>query len=1537
TISVVQSQELGNGNGEKGLFPVVFNLAAHATITSNATCGIGRQETYCKLVEHVPQPPHNGDKQPQCAICSANSPREEQRHLPQYAIDGSHRWWQSPSLANSRDYNFVTVTLDLGQIFQVAYIIVKAAASPRPGNWILERSTDGIVYKPWQYYAMTDSDCWNTYGIAPTVGVPRYRSDDEVICTSYYSKLEPLENGEIHTSLVNGRPGVVGPSATLTEFTSARYVRLRLQRIRTLLGDLMHVYGRNVVDTIVSRRYFYSIKDISIGGQCICSGHADECRHDPGERQQKCECQHNTCGDSCNKCCPLFNQFSWRPGTAHEGFVCEECQCFGHADRCVYNKTVAVQQLSQDITGVKRGGGVCINCQDNTVGYNCESCREGYYRPAGVPHSTPDVCQRCDCRDRETAPPVSQPGNCICKTGFAGPACDRCAIGFRGYPYCEPCPCDPAGSRNYETCDGECDCKPNTLGQGCDSCKPGYFNLAIDNPDGCQPCFCFGATDECTSVGWSLEKSLVVQIGLLSGWSVTDLEGRNLVIPTIESRVLKVASYDTYLLQEMFYWSAPPDYLGNKGHEQMHLLRRAMSRWTCLEGPRAGGPAWKGREQVHLLRRAMSRWTCLEGPRAGGPAWKGREQILLSVSMEVANENSSSSETLSTVEQCDCPYGYTGLSCEQCDVGWRRVDETLYEGKCERCRCHGHADACDAYTGECLGCQHDTIGPQCEQCRMGFYGDPQRGTASDCKACACPLTDPDNNFSSQCERDPLNPSDYICTECPQGFVGNHCEMCSDGYFGDPLLPGNYCQPCLCNGNVDPQAIGNCDRYTGQCLKCIANSHGWSCDQCQAGYYGTAINHDCSSCDCNAFGSVNSTCDRFTGQCRCKPNIVGRQCERCADLRGNLREGCEECNCNEVGSAYLQCDFESGQCQCKSGVFGRHCDTCNEGYYGFSDQGCQYCDCDRSGSTSQMCDQATGQCTCRANVTGRRCDQCFAAHWNVTSGTGCVPCGCNLTGADSTNCDQYSGQCSCKPGIGGAQCNKCEYGYYGFSVSGCKRCPRCDKPGHVCDAETGQCVCPLNTEGDRCERCRKGTWGYNALEGCKVCSCDAVLYVTRAGDTLVVTRVVRDTCTVRDASFILPDLEECARMAGPYAVQLHRTWYAQMAFVRTSGELAQQMEAVPAGAKELGTDGSFAVEPPHPALFIEDVMLDYAVAAIGPDAQMAVGVEQCDCPPEYQGSSCQNPAPGYFRWKKPNFLDSNNTLDLAGEARPCMCNYHSSICDRETGICINCKHNTAGDHCELCASGYYGNATYGTPYDCDPSCDEGCPGKLMASIDELMNMTKDLNISGLTPAPWLPLVRIRKRADMLREAVDNYTWAVSTIDLIGPTVFSSESEFNILLIEARSAGRQADRVSSKAAAVKQEARAFEEDVQLLDAEIKEAVSNLDKFLQGPSVGINISEALKEAEAILIEINNRKFRIDKFNTENELEAARELYERVSNMTFDPLEVNKVMEQLHSVSELLEELSNITNNDVKRPLEASVLLKAENTAELQRLKVT
>lgn len=96
-----------------GLFPVVFNLATRARISANATCGETGPEVFCKLVEHVRIFPAENRH---CDICDARSSNPKQRHPITNAIDGSQNWWQSPTLTNGAAYNYITITLDLGQV-----------------------------------------------------------------------------------------------------------------------------------------------------------------------------------------------------------------------------------------------------------------------------------------------------------------------------------------------------------------------------------------------------------------------------------------------------------------------------------------------------------------------------------------------------------------------------------------------------------------------------------------------------------------------------------------------------------------------------------------------------------------------------------------------------------------------------------------------------------------------------------------------------------------------------------------------------------------------------------------------------------------------------------------------------------------------------------------------------------------------------------------------------------------------------------------------------------------------------------------------------------------------------------------------------------------------------------------------------------------------------------------------------------------------------------------------------------------------------
>lgn len=65
------------------------------------------------------------------------------------------------------------------------------------------------------------------------------------------------------------------------------------------------------------------------------------------------------------------------------------------------------------------------------------------------------------------------------------------------------------------------------------------------------------------------------------------------------------------------------------------------------------------------------------------------------------------------------------------------------------------------------------------------------------------------------------------------------------------------------------------------------------------------------------------------------------------------------------------------------------------------------------------------------------------------------------------------------------------------------------------------------------------------------------------------------------------------------------------------------------------------------------------------------VEVCDCPPEYNSSSCQDPSLGYFRYYNTS-ASATIIVQTVGEARQCDCNGRSSICDIDTGSCKVCS-------------------------------------------------------------------------------------------------------------------------------------------------------------------------------------------------------------------------------------------------------------------------
>ncbi|KAM9590306.1 LOW QUALITY PROTEIN: laminin subunit alpha-5 [Trichechus inunguis] len=820
--------------GGFSLHPPYFNLAESSRIAASATCGEETPERgaprptedlYCKLVGG---PVAGGDPNQTiqgqyCDICTAAS--SNKAHPVSNAIDGTERWWQSPPLSRGLEYNEVNVTLDLGQVFHVAYVLIKFANSPRPDLWVLERSTDfGHTYQPWQYFASSKRDCLERFGPRTLERITR---DDDVICTTEYSRIVPLENGEIVVSLVNGRPGAKNFSFSplLRNFTKATNIRLRFLRTNTLLGHLM---GKALRDPTVTRRYYYSIKDISVGGRCVCHGHADVCdAKDPTDPYRlQCACQHNTCGGSCDRCCPGYNQQPWRPATIDSANECQSCNCHGHTHDCYYDPEVDRRNASQNQDHVYQGGGVCVGCQHHTTGINCERCLPGFYRSPDHPLDSPHACRRCDCESDFTDGTCEDlTGRCYCRPNFTGERCDACAKGFVGFPHCYPvssfsfndtgeqvltagqivnCDCSAAGTQG-NACRkdprvGRCVCKPNFQGTHCELCAPGFYG------PGCQPCRCSSP-------------------GVANGNCDRD-SGQCQCRAGFEGAMCDrcAPGYFHFPLCQLCGCS-PTGTLPEGCDEAGHCLCRPEFAGPHCDRCR---PGYHGYPDCHA---------CACDPRGALDQLCGAGGV------------------------CHCRRGYAGPTCQDCSPGFHSFPTCI--------PCHCSADgslhaACDPQSGQC-SCRPRVTGLHCDMCVPGAYDFPH------CQAGSCHpagLAPPDTT---------LPEAQALCV-CRPHVEGPSCDRCKSGFWGLSSSNPEGCSPCTCDPRGTLGGVADCQRGSGQCF-CRPHVCGRTCAACRDGFFGLdQVNYfGCRGCQCNVGGALGQGCEPRTGACRCRPNTQGSTC------------------------------------------------------------------------------------------------------------------------------------------------------------------------------------------------------------------------------------------------------------------------------------------------------------------------------------------------------------------------------------------------------------------------------------------------------------------------------------------------------------------------------------------------------------------------------------------------------------------------------------------------------------------------------------
>jgi dystroglycan 1 len=361
--------------------------------------------------------------------------------------------------------------------------------------------------------------------------------------------------------------------------------------------------------------------------------------------------------------------------------------------------------------------------------------------------------------------------------------------------------------------------------------------------------------------------------------------------------------------EDIYYWSLPPQFLGDKVTAYGGKLRFTLSfrpgrdnSPLSMKNPlvQIGGNElvllYKATKQLMMRGQSFevpfieTDWVRMDGApvnREGllmaladlefvlvRASWASEmsSSTIKDISMDIAEDRDTGESRAFAVEHSNCPVGYLGLSCQDCAPGYTRTGGGLYLGLCEPCQCNGHSNNCDPETGVCRNCQHNTEGDKCELCSRGYYGNATRGSSSDCQMCPCPLTESPNQFSPDCELDPAD-GQVTCLSCPVGHIGRRCERCAEGYEGNPMRPGDYCKnqnrTCECNpSGTIPNTL--CDPDTQQC-QCKAYVQGLRCSTCQEGYFNLNQDNDegCLKCFCMGIATQCTSSNYFRDEIRPK--------------------------------------------------------------------------------------------------------------------------------------------------------------------------------------------------------------------------------------------------------------------------------------------------------------------------------------------------------------------------------------------------------------------------------------------------------------------------------------------------------------------------------------------------------------------------------------------------------------------------------------------------------------------------------------------